>query len=43
MAESSVQVRNGVQGGTPNAEQFSLLFELSRAFNSLINLDSTLR
>jgi Nif-specific regulatory protein len=42
MAESSAQGRNGVHGGAPSAEQFSLLFELSRSFNSLIDLDELL-
>lgn len=42
MTESSVQIRTGVLRGTPSAEQFSLLFDLSRSFNSLIDLDELL-
>ena len=42
MTENGVQVRTGVHGGIPNAEQFSLLFELSRSFNAFIDLDELL-
>ena len=42
MVESWVKGGEGVQGGAPSAEQFSLLFELSRSFNSLIEPDELL-
>lgn len=42
MTESGTQAGNGVQGGTPSTEKFSLLFELSRAFSALIQLDELL-
>ena len=43
MTENGVQVQTGVQGGIPNAEQFSLLFELSRSFNAFIDLEELLQ
>lgn len=42
MTANGVQVQIGIQGGIPNAEQFSLLFELSRSFNAFIDLDELL-
>ncbi len=42
MTESSMQAQSGVHGGTPNAAQFSLLFDLSRSFSALIELDDLL-
>jgi Nif-specific regulatory protein len=42
MTECGVQAHNGVQGGASSAEKFSLLFELSRAFSSLIQLEELL-
>lgn len=42
MTESGMQAGNGVQEGMPSTEKFSLLFELSRAFSALIQLDELL-
>jgi signal transduction protein with GAF and PtsI domain len=42
MTESRGQVCSGVHGREPSADKFSLLFELSRSFNSLIDLDELL-
>lgn len=42
MIESREQAWNGVRNEKPSMDKFSLLFELSRSFNSLIDLDELL-
>lgn len=42
MTESRGQICSGVHRREPSADKFSVLFELSRSFNSLIDLDELL-